>query len=171
MARAFDTSRLNVDEPLPNISECEKDHLYTEVLKILTPAVVENLPDYFHGISSTEDAANWFEWMTSESRLLIVSKSDAGEVIGFVFVYTDVRDAHIGYLLGETFWRLGYAKELLSGFIEWSKREAVWDKLIGGVDTANISSSCLLKRLGFTDQLPIDGSTVFYTYDLIDLSI
>lgn len=166
MIKVFDTSRLSVDEVFYNMSESDRACLYTDVLRILTPIVVENLPAYFHGMTSIKEATGWFDRVVSESRLLAVKQKDGDQIIGFIFIYTDVRDAHIGYLLGESFWGVGYAKELLAGLIEWSKRERAWTKLIGGVDKANIPSSNLLKGLGFKEQLPADGSTIFYTYIL-----
>jgi RimJ/RimL family protein N-acetyltransferase len=164
--RLFETSRLSVDEASTNISESDRTLLYADMLKILTPSVVEHLPDYFHGITSIEKAAIWFKRMLCESRLLTVKLSGSDQIIGLMFVYNDNRDAHIGYLLGERFWGVGYAKEVLLGFIEWSKEEGAYNRLIGGVDKTNISSSHLLKGLGFIPQPSSDGSTTFYTYEI-----
>ena len=166
MIRLFETSRLSVDEASTNISESDRALLYADVLTILTPSVVANLPDYFHEITSIEKAAIWFERMLCESRLLVVKLSGPDQVIGLVFVYSENRDAHIGYLLGERFWGVGYAKELLLGFIEWSKEEGRYSRLIGGVDKENIPSAKLLKGLGFIQEPSSDSSTTFYTYKI-----
>ena len=166
MIRLFDTSRLSVDEASLNISETEQRALYDAVLKILTPSVVENLPDYFHNINSTAAAARWFERMTSESRLFIVRLKQSEDVVGFVFIYSDNLDAHIGYLLGEFFWGLGYAKEFLSALILWCQQNARWSRLIGGVDITNVRSSKLLIGLGFEVLPGVKGTTQFYAYKL-----
>ncbi|MBF4344461.1 N-acetyltransferase, partial [Vibrio anguillarum] len=109
----------------------ERSALVEQIPNILTPLVVENLPPYFHGITSVELATVWLDRMSSESRLLQV-KSEAQELIGFLFAYVESEsEAHIGYLLSEEYWGKGLASELLKSFIEKIVKTESWSKLVG----------------------------------------
>ena len=166
MTISFETQRLRVAEISGDLSLTERSVLIEEIPSILTPLVVENLPPYFHGITSCELARVWLDRMLSESRLLQV-KSEAQELIGFLFAYVENEsDAHIGYLLNEKYWGKGLASELLKSFIEEVVNTEPWLKLVGGVETSNVASANLLKKLGFIEQ-PINESGVsFYEYTI-----
>ncbi|MBF4406295.1 N-acetyltransferase, partial [Vibrio anguillarum] len=104
MTISFETQRLRVTEVSGDLSLTERSALVEQIPNILTPLVVENLPPYFHGITSVELATVWLDRMSSESRLLQV-KSEAQELIGFLFAYVESEsEAHIGYLLSEEYW-------------------------------------------------------------------
>jgi RimJ/RimL family protein N-acetyltransferase len=105
--------------------------------------------------------------MLSESRLFIVKRTDTNTIIGFVFLYVgNDDDAHIGYLLGESYWSKGYATELLKGLINSIKYENKIKRLIAGVAINNIVSSKLLIKLGFVNSSSENNETVFYEYQL-----
>lgn len=168
MIMEFTTSRLTVSEISGDIAQLELTELFDRVAELLTPSVVKNLPPYFHGVTSQSDAQRWFERMVSESRLFVVKHNGLDTIIGFLFAYVEHDfDAHIGYLLGESYWGKGYASELLSGFINKASEETKWVKLVGGVDKSNKASSCLLLKLGFVEQSD-DGLVVFYDYPLTE---
>ncbi len=168
MPLSFQTARLFVSEISDHTPSSELSNLLTLIPKILTPAVVAHLPAYFHGIESTVQARIWLEQMTEQSRLLVVSESNTREAIGFIFAFVDeTNDAHIGYLLTESHWGQGLASELLRGFIIQVKCTQNWLKLIGGVDRTNITSTKLLLKLGFVEQLVHSkdaNEVVFYEY-------
>ncbi|MGF1753654.1 GNAT family N-acetyltransferase [Vibrio makurazakiensis] len=166
MALSFETLRLTVAEIADGLALSKQSELLERIPHILTPAVVENLPPYFHNIASNGQAKVWLERMLLESRLLQVETNNH-ELIGFLFAYVESDNyAHIGYLLAEEYWGQGLASELLEGFIGKVVESESWSKLIGGVDQSNISSAKLLKKLGFTEQ-PINGSSVvFYEYTI-----
>ncbi|MEZ8826099.1 GNAT family N-acetyltransferase [Vibrio amylolyticus] len=166
MALSFESSRLKMFEISGDISLPERAALFERIPEILTPPVVENLPPYFHGIDSREDAQVWLERMLSESRLFLV-KSAEGTLIGFLFAFVENgRDAHIGYLLAEEYWGKGLASELLKVFIEAVSKTESWAKLIGGVDQTNVASANLLKKLGFVKQLGGNSSVAFYEFTI-----
>ena len=168
MALSFESARLNVSEITGDDDTCllERAALLDGILGILTPAVVENLPPYFHDVDTKESAQQWLDKMLSESRLCLVT-STSGTLMGFLFAYVENgRDAHIGYLLKETFWGKGFASELLQGFITHVTKTESWIALVGGVDTSNVASAHLLKKLGFVEQPAGPGDVVFYVYTL-----
>ena len=164
MAASFTTSRLTVTELTAGSSALSVTSLIEEIPTILKPTVVQNLPPYFHGVTSIELAETWLNIMLSESRLFVV-QSKEGTYIGFLFAYEDEDDcAHIGYLLAEPYWGKGLASELLQGFMNDVLSKEGWRKLIGGVEPSNVASANLLKKLGFVEKPSDDSSVVFYEY-------
>ncbi|MGD8174207.1 GNAT family N-acetyltransferase [Vibrio sp. TRT 21S02] len=166
MAISFESPRLTVVEITEGFDLSKHSYLLERIPQILTPAVVESLPPYFHEIGSRQQARTWLERMLSESRLLQV-KAEGQELIGFLFAYVENdKYAHIGYLLAEEYWGQGLASELLQGFIHEVEKSESWLKLIGGVDQSNIASAKLLKKLGFIAQPAKDSGVVFYEYTI-----
>mgnify|MGYP000256463622 CR=1 FL=1 len=164
MTISFETERLRVVEVSGELSLTERSVLLEQIPDILTPLVVENLPPYFHGITSCELAGTWLDRMLSDSRLLQV-KSQTHELIGFLFAYVENEsNVHIGYLLSEEYWGQGLASELLRSFIEEVSKIEPWSKLIGGVETSNAASANLLKKLGFVGRPANESDVVFYEY-------
>ncbi|HHX8340933.1 TPA: GNAT family N-acetyltransferase [Vibrio alginolyticus] len=167
MAILFESQRLTVVEITEKFDLSKHSYLLERIPQILTPAVVVNLPPYFHDIGSSEQARIWLERMLLESRLLQVEAEDH-ELIGFLFAYVENDEyAHVGYLLAEECWGRGLASELLQGFIHEVEKSESWLKLIGGVDQSNIASAKLLKKLGFVEQPATkDSGVVFYEYTI-----
>ena len=162
MKPSYKTNRLSVFEAFITPQESKP---LTATAKLLSPKVVESLPSNFKNINSLSDAEGWYNNMLSESRLFRVNLADTDTIIGFVFVFVeDDIDAHIGYLLGESYWKKGYATELLQGLIDFVINESKWTKLIAGVDTRNKVSSKLLLKLGFAEQKNEDKEMLFYDY-------
>jgi len=167
MGLLFQTARLTVKEADLELSLSERSALHQRIPQILTPAVVENLPPYFHGIDSCHLAQQWLERMLAESRLFLVSSED-GTLMGLLFACVDNdNDAHIGYLLAQEFWGKGFASELLQGFISEVSNSENWSKLIGGVDQTNIASAKLLKKLGFVERPAEDNGVIFFEYQIL----
>ncbi|ADZ92002.1 GNAT family N-acetyltransferase [Marinomonas mediterranea] len=155
---SYSTSRLRVYE-LQEVDVASKvNRIGLSIVELLTPSVVQSLPPYFHGIDTSTKAESWLTKMLAESRLCVVESKNADDVVGFIFAYDDGSgDVNIGYLLGEQYWGIGLAGEMLSGFIEIashvssdnSSNGSDWNVLIGGVDNDNIASIKLLTKLGF----------------------
>jgi len=165
MSLSFTTKRLNVIEIDASSSMVEHHQLTIALPTILTPAVVANLPGYFHGIDSIAAAEKWLANMLNECRLLML-QSQQQEVVGLLFIYTENHDAHIGYLLAEQYWGQGLAFELLQGFINLTGTQSHWHKLIAGVDESNTPSIKLLKKLAFEEQASQENGMLFYEFNL-----
>ena len=160
MKPSYKTNRLSVFEAFITPQESKP---LTATAKLLSPKVVESLPSNFKNINSLSDAEGWYNNMLSESRLFRVNLADTDTIIGFVFVFVeDDIDAHIGYLLGESYWGQGYATELLEGLITFMTLENQIRRLIAGVARNNIVSSKLLHKLGFKISTSEHDETVFY---------
>ena len=163
---SFSTNRLDVREVVVDAPHSELTEILACIPNILTEAVVENLPPYFHDIQSTEAARVWLDRMLSESRLLQIRFKDGG-LIGFLFIHEgDSYEAHIGYLLAEEHWGIGLASELLPGFLGVASSHSKWRKIVGGVDHANKASAHVLLKLGFTERSSNVPNVSFYEYDL-----
>ncbi len=134
-------------------------------MALLTPAVVNHLPANFQQLNSLAAAEHWLDEMLTQSRVCRVDATDTGLMMGLVFMYiADDQTAHIGYLLGEQYWKKGYGSELLTGVIEFARDQLQWRKLIAGVDINNQASTKLLLKLGFTQQAITEQSVIFYEY-------
>jgi len=158
----YKTSRLSVVEFFADTLETE---IFVAVMELLSPKVTEYLPPYFNNINSILSAKEWVEKMMSESRLFIVKHTDTNTIIGFIFIFNrNDTDAHIGYLLGESYWGKGYAAELLKGLIYFITHENKVNRLIAGVSTNNIASCKLLKKLDFIKGVSANNETIFYEY-------
>ena len=165
MTLSFNTARLNVIEVNSNAAKSERTALVKALPSILTPAVVANLPSYFQGIESKLAAEEWLNKMLKECHLLMLQSSES-EIIGFLFIYSDNPNAHIGYLLAEQYWGKGLAFELLHGFINLAYTHPQWHKLIAGVDKSNTASVKLLNKLSFIQQDEVVNNMLFYEFDL-----
>lgn len=165
---AFTTARLevsNVDSCLK--SESSKSELLSLAASLLSPSVVKSLPPYFHDMKTESDAEIWLTKMVSESHLFTVNLTDSKSIIGFLFLYeSDNSTAHLGYLLGESFWHQGYGSELLLGLVESCRTNQLIKKLIGGVDAENIASAKLLEKVGFVVKQEGDNGVTFDEYTL-----
>ena len=160
----YQTSRLSVVEVF---SGTQETRTLVSITQLLTKKVVENLPAYFQNINSLLDAQNWYKQIVSKSRLFMVKHTGSNRIIGFVFLYIGSDDnAHVGYLLGESYWGKGYATELLKGLIDFITHENRIQRLIAGVATNNIVSCKLLHNLGFVKTASENNQTIFYEYQL-----
>ncbi|MCZ4338067.1 GNAT family N-acetyltransferase [Shewanella colwelliana] len=169
MPISFDTTRLNVAEVTLDMTACQREALLNTLPQLLTPTVVENLPPYFHGVDTKAAAQRWLSRMMSESQLLLVKRRSEDAIIGMLFIFgDDNKDAHIGYLVDEQYWRQGVASELLQGFMHHARQMGSWLRLIGGVATDNAASATLLQKLGFVKAYHCNArdDVIFYEYRL-----
>lgn len=161
------TERLEIISINSDFDSLKKDTLVTQLPDILTENVVENLPPYFHDLTTKSAAKEWLNKMLSESQLYLVRSIQTGEALGFLFTYEGCDgDVHIGFLLGEPHWQKGFAKELLKAFIEFALTQTSWKRLVGGVDSQNQASAGLLTKLGFKKLAAQDSNVVFFEYIL-----
>ncbi|WP_315984052.1 GNAT family N-acetyltransferase [Aliamphritea spongicola] len=139
------------------------------MVSLLSPEVVENLPGYFHGINTPESAAEWFEKVLAEGRVLSVSYKHGDDLTGFIFLYgTEAQTVHIGYLLKQSEWGKGLASEMLDGLVRFAEQNTNWECLVAGVDPANVASARLLEKLNFIRQTAADDNPVFIITGLIN---
>ena len=100
--------------------------------------------------------AKVFIKITKKSRHYfgIVLKS-SGKVIGIVAlmnVDSYVKNADIGYWLGEKYWRQGFSTEALKAIVKYSFRKLNLVRLQAGVAVENKASLKVLKKTGFKKE-------------------
>lgn len=161
----FQTSRLNVVPIAKFEQHCEQDTLLTDIIAILTPAVVEELPAYFQNITSAKHAQYWLSEMKRESRLYVVTSVDTNKMLGFLFLYETQNDVmHLGYVMSEECWGNGFATELLKELVAYCRQHNVVSELVGGVSDKNTASIKVLNKAGFIKSAPNDEGVCFYHY-------
>jgi RimJ/RimL family protein N-acetyltransferase len=160
----YPTTRLQVGEIFDSNQTSD---FFVSAMEILTPSVVANLPPYFQNVNSIPSAQEWLKHVVSDGRLFVVKRIGESKAIGFVFLSTEKSSgAHIGYLLGESYWGKGYATEILKGLIDFIASEDQVTRLIAGVATENVASIKLLQKMGFIHSSSEDNGTMFYEYRL-----
>lgn len=163
MSSIFSTSRLNIHEIDNQLNLSEHASFLQATCELLSPAVVQELPDDFQNINSAILALKFLSQLQLESRIFALYLGE--NLMGFIFAYeADAETAHIGYLLAEDYWGKGYAREALTGFIQFSKT-LTWNILIAGVAATNLSSIKLLEKLDFQpiEKAP-SGEQMFKLY-------
>lgn len=146
----FETTRLKVEGWG---SRVERDALVSELENILTPAVLEHLPEPLQLVDSRRNLQQWIEARAAESKVLTVRMRN-GKLIGLLILAFSPKTehpttVHLGYLLSEVAWGKGYGTELVSGLVSWfgSANKAV--QLLGGVGKQNKGSARVLINNGF----------------------
>ncbi len=141
--------------------------LLDELQGILTPAVVEHLPPYFHDLGTRADIQQLLTRLDIESRSLLVRETEQGQLLGMAFLSDSQEpDVQLGYLLGEAWWGAGYASELLQGLIPWCRQQGRWQRILAGVDPDNQASIGLLNKVGFAAQPGHGNATLWYALDI-----
>ena len=59
------------------------------------------------------------------------------------------REVRLGYLLSEDVWGQGIASELVSGFVEWCRKQTSISTIVAGVALDNPASKRVLEKNGF----------------------
>lgn len=158
----FSTERLHV-KAVTHDQDHSMDELLLKIASILSEGVVESLPPYFHGIKNTRQAEIWLYKMQAESCFYGVYERSSSELIGFLFLHeSEDNTAHLGYLLSEQSWGVGFASELLLGLVRELKSNQLLCTLIAGVDESNVASIRVLRKAQFTEQSRGENGVLFF---------
>ncbi|WDE14298.1 GNAT family N-acetyltransferase [Thalassomonas haliotis] len=153
----------------------EKPALVDAVLALLTPKVVETLPEYFHGINNRPKALHWLQRTLAEGELLVVQLKARQQIIAFILLHSEERsteetktdtELHIGYLLAQPYWGKGYASEMLISLIEYFQDKKTISALNAGVAASNGASISLLEKCGFCRVKSHSKESLFYRFKL-----
>ena len=131
-------------------AEWSQEELAAIVARILTPKVTESLPQNWQGFYSLERAKGWVTERDAEGVNLLVIEKNTQTAMGFIILSGNdsFKDLRLGYLLAESSWGQGYASELIQGFVEWCRENAI-SSVTGGVAKGNIASRRVLEKSGF----------------------
>ena len=153
----FETERLLVREwhaLLP--TDWELQQLARLVADMLTEPVTRPLPATWQGSYTIERAKEWIQERDKEGSTLLIVNKVSKQPVGLMILFelqaegddggVDIR---LGYLLSEDSWGKGFATEMVSGFVGWSRRNPAIRSISGGVAVDNPASSRVLEKNGF----------------------
>jgi RimJ/RimL family protein N-acetyltransferase len=121
-------------------------------------AVTQYLP--YETWKTLEDGKNWYERMcslhaTNTVLQFVIVEKESDRVIGTCLLFrleeASAR-AEIGYVMGRTFWNMGFTFEALNGLINYAFEECGLRRLEAEIDPRNIASNNLISKLGFIHE-------------------
>lgn len=134
----------------------EPQDLTQVVLRMLTERVTRSLPTSWRGPYTEERARRWIEERDREATTLLVVDRLSKAPLGLsILLETDSEEVaggievRFGYLLAESGWGKGYARELIGGFVDWCRQQADIVSIVGGVERDHIALQRVLEKNGF----------------------
>lgn len=151
----FSTARLDV-EHWDHMVNCSlgRQNLIDELAEVLTPGVLDGLPEPLHLIEGLDPISMWIEERDAECEVLTIRVRLDGSLIGVLITapFSEMNDQHtihLGYLLREECWGRGYASELVVGFVDWHRALGTRGQIRGGVAQRNAASVRVMEKAGF----------------------
>ncbi|CAH9062154.1 hypothetical protein PSECIP111951_02635 [Pseudoalteromonas holothuriae] len=117
---------------------------------LLTDNVLKTLPQNWQAASQTGSEEKWLVEQLNASLLITIECKKSLDIIGFIFIHPDNKNAQIGYLLGEPYWHKGYGSEALEALVQYYQKSGVIKVLHAGVSAEHFASIKLLEKVGFT---------------------
>lgn len=157
--------RLRVQNWSEKVSNGEqRRQLIDELKDVLTPAVLQHLPEPLQIHDSGSAIKDWIEERAAESEVLTVRDRADDNLLGLLILAEflepeTLKTVHLGYLFCEHAWGQGYATELISGLITWYRADCQSVQLYGGVETGNPASARVLVKNGFELDEGLSNST------------
>ena len=168
---SFETARLSVAEW--HVQTNDGVSLVEIVREMLTPDVMEQLPESWQGPYSAQRAMNWIHDRDNEGTQLLALSSKTQEPVALLLMHEEApasappAELRVGYLVAELQWGRGFASELLGGLIDWARASGV-ASIVAGVAAGNIASIRVLEKCGLTqveDESP-DSTELVYAINL-----
>ncbi|MBY6185103.1 GNAT family N-acetyltransferase [Marinobacter hydrocarbonoclasticus] len=136
--------------------------LVIQTLALFTPEVQRTLPGHWPAVTDESSAAQWLEDRLEEAWPLTVRLRADHSLVGFLLINPGVTveigpSWHIGYLLGEPYWRQGFATELVGSLVDWCDTHQQVACLRAGVLETHPASARVLEKNGFTEVALADG--------------
>lgn len=149
--KGYETDRLLVREW--HSVDLEGGDLTEVVCSLLTPRVLAPLPPGWQGEYDLERTTRWIERRDQEGPVFLVLEKADRTLIGLVFAFElesidpSRIDVRLGYLLGESAWGMGFATELVRGFVAMCRGRV--SSIEAGVAKGNPASRRVLEKNGF----------------------
>ena len=134
--------------------EIKTERLYLRTLTDNDVTLVRNFTDEFN---SDGEALEWIYWVNRNSeneprRVFYIWLSSTNQLIGRVYYHTKCEidnEVEIGYGINEEHRNNGYATEAAKALIIYIFEKIGLETLSAIVDLDNISSRCVIEKLGF----------------------
>lgn len=139
---------------LNTIDGKDRENIY---LGLSNPAVIKYYGVNYSSLEETEEQMNWYTnllksnagiWWAIRNR----NTSDFLGAIGINDLHPEYRRAEIGFWLLPEFWGKGFIKEAAEKVIQHLFKELKIHRLEAYVETENINSSKVLKKLKFQHE-------------------
>ncbi|RBP53609.1 GNAT family N-acetyltransferase [Arenicella xantha] len=119
------------------------------------PVVNRYLP--YDTWTSWDDAKHWYARVLERRRILeaeqfVIELKDSANIIGTCIAFSfcpNARSLEFGYVLGRAAWKQGYMLEAMSSFVPTLQQRLALNTLIARVESDNLASLALVKKLGF----------------------
>lgn len=164
----FSTERLRIGHSKPLFVE-SKNALVQSILRILTPKTTKALPAAWQEVNTSEKGLHWLTDRFNDCELLAIQLESSTEIIGLIVIYENLDAAstiHIGYVIGESHWKKGFASEALLGLVDYLQAHTDITLVLAGVESRNTASVNVLKKSGFTLSQSENGSEENHFYAL-----
>ena len=153
----FDTDRLLVREwHSLRPSDWQPQDLAHVVASMLTEPVTRSLPPSWQGNYTIERAREWIRERDQEGATLLIVNKLTYQAIGLMVLFemeaegdNGEVEVRLGYLLSEASWGMGFASELVDGFVNWCREQTPISSISGGVSADNLASKRVLHKNGF----------------------
>ena len=123
---------------------------YMEGLCTKKEQEIQYIQDYIKNVYEYYDFGIW-----------LIHRKEDGQLIGRAGFYyrPGFEEVELGFLIGQPYWRRGYAYEVCSHLMEMGKSIYEFDKVQAVVKKENLASVYLLKKLGFhyEKEIVLDG--------------
>jgi RimJ/RimL family protein N-acetyltransferase len=168
----FQTRCLVISPAISGVGDRSMDEaVLAQIAGILTPAVLEHLPEPLHLPGGPEPVAGWIAARQAEGFLFQVREADENTIIGLmVLADTSVFDTgptlRLGYLFAPRVWGQGHATEMVTGLIHCLQENGWSGQILAGVSVANPGSSRVLLKAGFTEMPATDADLRNFRADL-----
>ncbi len=151
----FQTERMTTANWSNSINDASaRKKLSVELETLLTQPVLRHLPEPLQLTDHPDAIDQWISDRAAESAVMTIRDRTSANLLGLLILAEFSEDAtrpdiHIGYLFSEHCWGKGYATELVTGLVDWTKGRGHSVRLIGGVETQNMASARVLRKAGF----------------------
>lgn len=123
------------------------------------PKVVEYEP---YKPMSMEEVKDNLAWRISTEEMIAVELKSNHKMIGNVYLgKRDFDSLEIGYVLNDTYWGKGYAKESCEAMIQWAFANGA-HRIYAECDPKNKSSWGLLEKMGFEREGHLKENVYFW---------
>lgn len=123
---------------------------YMEGLCTKKEQEIQYIQDYIKNVYEYYDFGIW-----------LIHRKEDGQLIGRAGFYyrPGFEEVELGFLIGQPYWRRGYAYEVCSHLMEMGKSIYEFDKVQAVVKKENLDSVYLLKKLGFhfEEEIVLEG--------------
>jgi len=164
---SFETDRLIVDDWQLTFSEHEAGEI---LLSHISEDARQFLPDSLASIRIVDDATGWLWQQRSEGTAVLYARLTSSQDVVAVLIASKqsgsaAAQVYIGYLVSPEHRGIGFATELVQGFVNWAEVSTSVGSIVAGVDSSNLPSNSVLAKSGFIKSKGSESSDGYLTFE------